>query len=55
MGLGDDSEMSNLPPRNPGLGHTPGPIASLNEAWLQTLDRCVTVGALTEVILPPQW
>jgi hypothetical protein len=28
------------------------PIASLNEAWLHTLDRCVGDSPINEVILP---
>ena len=34
------------------LGQTNGPIASLTEAWLHTLDTCVSDGPLNEVILP---
>jgi hypothetical protein len=52
MGLGDDGEISKLPPGNPRLGQTIDPISSLNEAWFHTLDRCVTDTPLSEVILP---
>ena len=41
MGLGSEGEVNKLPPANPQLRETPGPISSLNEAWFHTLDRCV--------------
>ena len=52
MGLRDDGEVSKLPPGDPRLGRTTGPISSLNEAWFHTLDRCVTDTPLGEVIFP---
>ena len=52
MGLSDDGEISKLPPGNPRLGQTTGPISSLNDAWFHTLDRCVGDSPLSEVILP---
>jgi hypothetical protein len=52
MDLRDDGDVSKLPPGNPRLGQTTGPISSLNEAWFHTLDRCVSDGPLNEVILP---
>ena len=52
MGLRDDGEVSKLPPGDPRLGQTTGPISSLNEAWFHTLDRCVTDTPLGEVIFP---
>ena len=52
MGLGDDGEVSKLPPGDPRLGQTTGPISSLNEAWLHTLDKCVIDSPLSGVILP---
>jgi hypothetical protein len=52
MGLRDDGGVSNLPPGNPRLGQTTGPISSLNKAWFHTLDRCVIGSPLGEVILP---
>jgi hypothetical protein len=52
MGLRDDCEMSKLPPGDPRLGQTTGPISSLNEAWVHTLDSCATDTPLSEVILP---
>jgi len=44
--------MSKLPLGDPRLEQTTNLISSLNEAWLHTLDRCVTDGPLSEVILP---
>ena len=52
MGLSDDAEASKLPPGDPRLRQTAGPISSLNEAWFHTLDRCVTDSPLSEVVLP---
>ena len=52
MGLRSDGEISELPPGNPRLGQTTGPISSLNEAWFHTLDRCVINTPLSEVIFP---
>ena len=52
MGLRNDGEVSELPPGNPGLGQTTGPISSLQEAWFHTLDRCGTGVPLGEVIFP---
>jgi hypothetical protein len=52
MGLRDDGGSEDLPPPDPGIGHATGPICSLNEAWLYTLDRCGTDIPLSEVILP---
>jgi hypothetical protein len=52
MGLGSEGEVNKLPPGNPQLRETPGPISSLNEAWFHTLDRCVVDTPLTEVIFP---
>ena len=52
MGLRDDGEVSKLPPGNPRLGQTTGPISSLNEAWFHTLDSCVIDSPLSEIILP---
>ena len=52
MGLRNDGEISELPPGNPRLGETTGPISSLNEAWFHTLDSCVIDAPLSEVILP---
>ena len=52
MGLPDNGGVGKVPPGNPRLGQSTGPISSLNEAWFQTLDRCVSNGPLNEVILP---
>jgi hypothetical protein len=48
----NDGEISELPPGNPRLGQTTGPISSLNEAWFHTLDRCAVDIHLSEVIFP---
>jgi hypothetical protein len=52
MSLRNDGETSKLPPGDPRLGQTTGPISSLYEAWFHTLDSCVVDGPLSEVILP---
>jgi len=52
MGLRDEGEINKLPPEDLQLGQTTAPISSLNEAWLHTLDRCVTDMPLSGVILP---
>jgi hypothetical protein len=52
MGLRNDGEIGELPPGNPRLGQTTGPIPSLNEAWFHTLDRCAVDTPLSEVIFP---
>jgi hypothetical protein len=52
MGLLSDETVSKLPPRDSRLGQTTGPISSLNEAWLHTLDRCAVDAPLSELILP---
>ena len=52
MGLLSDGTLSKLPPRDSRLGQTTGPISSLNEAWLHTLDRCAVDAPLSELILP---
>jgi len=52
MGLRNGREISEVPPGNPGLGQTIGPISSLNEAWFHTLDRCAVDTPLSEFIFP---
>jgi hypothetical protein len=52
MGFPNDGEISELPPGNPRLGQTTGPISSLNEAWFHTLERCAVDTPLSEVIFP---
>jgi hypothetical protein len=52
MGFPNDGEIRELPPGNPRLGQTTGPISSLNEAWFHTLERCAVDTPLSEVIFP---
>jgi hypothetical protein len=52
MRLRNDGEVSEFAPGNPGLGHTTGPISSLQEVWFHTLDRCGADVPLGEVIFP---
>lgn len=52
MGLRKDGQISELPPGNPRLGQTTGPISSLNEASFHALDRCAVDSPLREVIFP---
>jgi hypothetical protein len=51
MGLREDCEVDEFLPGNSRLGQTTGPISSLHEAWLHTVDRCVIGCPLSEVIL----
>jgi hypothetical protein len=52
VSLRNDREVSKVSPRDSPLGQTAGPISSLNEAWLHTLDRCAVDAPLSELILP---
>ena len=52
MSLHDHGEVGKPVHRNLHFGQTRGSISSLNEAWLHTLDTCVSDGPLNEVILP---
>ena len=52
MRLHDEDENGKLRSGHPGFGQTIGPISSLNEAWLHTLDSCVIDRPLSEIILP---
>ena len=52
MSLPDENEKGKFQPGYPRLGQTTGPISSLNEAWIHTLDSCVIDRPLSEVILP---
>jgi hypothetical protein len=52
MSLHDDGQVGRPVRRNNHLGHTGGSISSLNEAWVHTLDTCVSDGSMNEVILP---
>ena len=48
----DDGKSSNRPAEQLPQRQTMVPIASLNEAWVHTLDRCVGDIPINEVILP---
>ena len=52
MSVRDEDEKRQYPPADPRLRQPTGPMSSLNEAWVHTLDTCVTDSALSEVILP---
>ena len=52
MGLREDGQVGKLPDRDLRAGQTKSSISSLNEAWIQTLDRCVIEGPLNQAILP---
>jgi hypothetical protein len=52
MGRLDDGEVNKLPPGDPRLGQTAGPISSQNEAWFHTLDSCIIDTSLSDVIFP---
>jgi hypothetical protein len=52
MSVGSDSEVNNPPLGNPRPRETLGLISSLNEAWFQTLNRCVVDMPLSKSILP---
>jgi hypothetical protein len=51
MSRHDDGQVGRPVRRNIHLRHT-GSISSLNEAWLHTVDTCVSDGPMNEVILP---
>ena len=52
MIVGSDSEVNNPPLGNPRPRETLGLISSLDEAWFQTLNRCVVDMPLSKSILP---
>jgi hypothetical protein len=52
MGLRNDGKVSNLIPKDSRLGQATGPISSLNEAWIHSLDNCVIDTPLNELIVP---
>ena len=52
MGLRDDGQVGKLPAGGLRPDQTKSSISSLDEAWMQTLDRCVIEGPLNQVILP---
>jgi hypothetical protein len=51
MGL-DYRNAGKVPPRDPQFDKQTGPVRSLNEAWLDALDRWAVDTPLSEVILP---
>src|SRR5438045_8183934 len=52
MSMGEDGKVNKSPPGDPSGLQTSGTISSLNEAWLNVLDKCVIKLPLGEVILP---
>lgn len=52
MGVPSVPKKRTLPSRDPRLENATDAISSLNEAWLHTLDRCVTASPLSEIVLP---
>src|SRR5436305_2194887 len=52
MNMREDGEVNKSPPGDPSRLQTSGTISSLNEAWLNVLDKCVIKLPLSEVILP---
>ena len=52
MSAGSDGEVNKPPLGNSRLWETPGLISSLDEAWFQTLDRCVVDTPLSKLIFP---
>ena len=52
MGLPDYGKAGKVPPRDPRFDTQAAPARSLNEAWLDALDRCAVDTPLSEVILP---
>lgn len=52
MSAGSGDKVNKPLLENPQLRKTPDLISSLNEAWAQTLDRCVVDTPLSRLILP---
>ena len=52
MAMREESKVNKSPPGHPSRLQTSGTISSLNEAWLNVLDKCVIKLPLGEVILP---
>lgn len=52
MSVGSDDEVNKPRLGNPRLREAPGLISSLNEAWFQTLNRCVVDMPISELMLP---
>jgi hypothetical protein len=48
----DDGEISKRPPGELQMRQTTDPISSLFEAWLHTLDQCVSESPINDVMLP---
>ena len=51
MGLPDYGKAGKVPPRDPRFDKQTAPARSLNEAWLDALDRCAADTPLNEVHL----
>jgi hypothetical protein len=52
MGIRNNGEAEERASSDPRLEQATGSICSLNEAWLNMLDRCFIDSPLSEVILP---
>jgi hypothetical protein len=52
MGIREKGGVNKPPLGDPSRLQTSGSISSLNEAWLDVLDKCVVKSPLNEVILP---
>ena len=52
MSMREKGGVNKPPPGDPSRLQTRGTISSLNEAWLNVLDKCVIKLPLGEVILP---
>ena len=52
MGLPDYDKAGKVPPRDPRFDKGSAPVRSLNEAWLDALDRCAVDTPLSEVVFP---
>ena len=52
MDLPDYGKAGNVPPRYPRFDKRAASVRSLNEAWLDALDRCTADTPLNEVIFP---
>jgi hypothetical protein len=52
MGLPDYGKAGKVPPRDPRFDKQTAPARSLNEGWLDALERCAADTPLNEVIFP---
>jgi hypothetical protein len=52
MDLPDYDKAGKVPPRDPRFDRQTAPVRSLNEAWLDALDRCAADTLLKEVTFP---